>query len=94
MSLSGMTLQQSQSLAVSNQALQQQQQLNNQQQQLMNNSTNNNQSNSLNNFNPQAADFNLDFLENLPTTDSNAFTDQELLNSFDNDSGFNLQDIL
>ena len=59
----------------------------------MNNPSNNNQSSSLSNFNPQAADFNLDFLENLPT-DSGGFTEQELLNSFDSDPGFNLQDIL
>ncbi|KAK5649778.1 hypothetical protein RI129_000807 [Pyrocoelia pectoralis] len=92
MSLTNMSMQQSQSLSVSNQALQHQQ-LNNHQQ-LMNNPSNNNQSSSLSNFNPQAADFNLDFLENLPTTDSSAFTEQELLNSFDSDPGFNLQDIL
>ncbi|XP_031333196.1 neurogenic protein mastermind-like [Photinus pyralis] len=92
MSLTNMSMQQSQSLSVSTQSLQHQQLGNHQQ--LMNNPSNNNQSSSLSNFNPQAADFNLDFLENLPTTDSSGFTEQELLNSFDSDPGFNLQDIL
>ncbi|KAF5294671.1 hypothetical protein FQA39_LY02803 [Lamprigera yunnana] len=90
MSLSNMSMQQSQSLTMSNQSIQHQ----HNHPQLMNNPSNNNQSNSISNFNPQAADFNLDFLENLPTTDASAFTEQELLNSFDNDPGFNLQDIL
>lgn len=93
MSMTNMSIQQTQSLSVTSQTLQQQQ-LNSHQQQLMNSPSNNNQTNSLSNFNPQAADFNFDFLENLPTTDSAAFTEQELLNSFDNDPGFNLQDIL
>lgn len=91
--MSNMNMQQTQSLSVNSQALQQHQ-LNNHQQHLMNSPSNNNQSNSLSNFNAQAADFNLDFLENLPSADTNSFTEQELLNSFDNDPGFNLQDIL
>ncbi|KAK4883013.1 hypothetical protein RN001_006332 [Aquatica leii] len=92
MSLSNMSMQQTQSLSMTNQSIQHQQ-LNNHQQ-LLNNPSNNNQSNSLSNFNPQAADFNLDFLENLPTSDTSAFSEQELLNSFDNDPGFNLHDML
>lgn len=88
-------LQQSQSLTIT-QAMHQQQQQQQQQQTSMNNQlANNNQptnshSNSLASFNPQATDFSLEFLENLPTTDTTSFTDQELLNSFDTDSGFNL----
>lgn len=84
-------LQQSQSLSITQTMHQQQQQ-----QTAMNNQlTNNNQQNtnhpsSLASFNPQANDFSLEFLENLPTADTSAFTDQELLNSFDTDSGFNL----
>lgn len=68
--------------------------------QLVNNNNNNNSSsnnhhpnnnnNPLNNFNPQAADFSLEFLDNLPTSDTGPFTDQELLNSFDSDNGFSL----
>ncbi|XP_050312270.1 neurogenic protein mastermind-like isoform X2 [Anthonomus grandis grandis] len=42
-------------------------------------------------FNPQAADFNFEFLDNLAGTNDGApFTDQELLNSFDADAAFNL----
>lgn len=81
-----LSMQQTQALQISNQ----QQQLSAQQSL---NPSNNSQSNALSNFNPQS-DFSLDFLENLHTSDSTAFTEQELLNSFDNDPGFNLQDIL
>lgn len=42
------------------------------------------------NFNQQSTDFSLEFLENLPSTDTGPYTDQELLNSFDTDPGFNL----
>lgn len=46
-------------------------------------------------YNSQSTtDFNLDFLENIPGGDTSSFADQELLNSFDSDPGFNLQDIL
>ena len=46
-------------------------------------------------YNPHAApDFSLEFLDNLTGGDAGAFTEQELLSSFDSDSGFNLQDIL
>lgn len=79
MSISSIHMQQTQSMTV-----QQQQNLNNQ---LVNNSSNN--QNNLN-FNSQSDFIGLEFLDNLPTTDSTAFTDQELLNSFDSDSGFNL----
>lgn len=48
------------------------------------------QNNSLSNFNP-TADFNFEFFDSLPTTDT-TLTDQELLNSFDSDAGFNLVD--
>lgn len=40
-----------------------------------------------------AADFSLEFLENLPTGDTSNFSAQELLNSLDSTAGFNL-DIL
>lgn len=40
-----------------------------------------------------AADFSLEFLENLPTGDTSSFSAQELLNSLDSTAGFNL-DIL
>lgn len=89
MSINTMHMQQTQSLSMSSQSMAQQN-LNNQQ--LMNNQSNN--SNALNSFNPQSADFSLEFFENLPNTDTSAFTEQELLNSFDADSGFSLQDIL
>lgn len=55
------------------------------------NQQNNSHPNSLANLNPQSTDFSLEFLENLPTSDTTSFTDQELLNSFDTDSGFNLR---
>lgn len=87
--MGGMHMSQTQSLSITNQSIHQTQ-MNNQQ--LVNNQ-NNNQSNALSNFSANAADFSLEFLESLPSADSN-FTDQELLNSFDADSGFNLQDIL
>ncbi|XP_063912380.1 neurogenic protein mastermind-like [Zophobas morio] len=84
--ISSIHMQQSQSMTVTNQSLQQQ----NMNNQLVNNTTSN-QNNSLNSFNSQNTDFiGLEFLDNLPTTDTTAFTDQELLNSFDSDSGFNL----
>lgn len=54
------------------------------QQQPSNAPTHNN--NALNNFNPHS-EFNFEFLDNLQA-DSNAFTDQELLNSFDSDFNF------
>lgn len=76
-------MQQTQALSVTNQAMQQQN-LNNQ---IVHTPS---QNNALASFNPQASDFSLEFLDNLPTSDSAAFTDQELLNSFDSDSGFNL----
>jgi hypothetical protein len=78
-------MQQSQSMTVTNQSLQQQNMNNHQ---LVNNTTN--QNNALSSFNSQPTEFNLEFLDNLPTADSTAFTDQELLSSFDSDSGFNL----
>lgn len=40
-----------------------------------------------------AADFSLEFLENLPAGDTSNFSAQELLNSLDSTAGFNL-DIL
>lgn len=88
MSMANMHLQQSQSLSLSSQSIQQQNMSN--QQQLNQTS----HSNALSNFNPQTSDFSLEFLENLPNTDTSAFSEQELLNSFDADSGFSLQDIL
>ncbi|XP_025832274.1 neurogenic protein mastermind-like isoform X1 [Agrilus planipennis] len=94
LSVTNMSLQQSQSLSLSStQSLQQSHMLQNAQNQLTNShSSNNHSANSLGNFG-SSNDFNLDFLENLSATDS-GFTDQELLSSFDNDSGFNFQDIL
>ncbi|GJQ69502.1 hypothetical protein Trydic_g6606 [Trypoxylus dichotomus] len=88
--MSSIHMQQTQSVSMTNQALQQQ----NMNNQLVNASAVNNQSNSLNAFNSQTADFSLEFLDNLPSTDTGGFTEQELLSSFDNDSGFNFQDIL
>lgn len=85
MSMSSIHMQQSQSITVTNQALQQQGNLNNQ----LTSTQSNNQSNALSSFNPQA-DFNFEFLDNLAPSDTGAFTDQELLNSFDSDAGFNL----
>lgn len=35
-------------------------------------------------FAGQAADFNLDFLDNMPSSDASSITAQELLNSLDN----------
>lgn len=87
MSMTNIHMQQSQSLSMS-QAMQQQQQQQQNMNQLVNNQSSNN--NPLSNFNSGASDFNLEFLDNLPTSDSAPFTDQELLNSFDADSGFNL----
>lgn len=78
-------MQQSQSLSVTNQSMHQQPSLADQ----LGNTTSNNQTNSMSTFNPQA-DFNFEFLDNLGSGDSTAFTDQELLNSFDSDAGFNL----
>lgn len=37
-----------------------------------------------------AADFSLEFLENLPTGDTSNFSAQELLNSLDSTAGFSL----
>lgn len=90
MSINAMHMQQSQSLSMTSQNMPQQNLTN--QQQLMNNQNNN--SSALSNFNPQSTDFSLEFFDNLPNTDTSAFTEQELLNSFDADSGFNLGDIL
>lgn len=87
--MSSIHMQQTQSVSMSNQSLQQQN-MNNQ----LVNAQANNQSNSMNAFNSQTADFSLEFLDNLPSTDTSGFTEQELLSSFDNDSGFNFQDIL
>lgn len=84
MSMSNIHMQQSQSISVTNQAIHQQNNLNNQ----LGSSTQN-QSNVLNNFNPQA-DFNFELFDNLTSGDAGTFTDQELLSSFDNDAGFNL----
>lgn len=83
--MSSINMQQTQALSVATQ--QQQQQMGGHQ------ALNAANSNALSNFNPQS-DFSLDFLENLPAADSSALTEQELLNSFDADPGFNLQDIL
>ncbi|KAK9879281.1 hypothetical protein WA026_004131 [Henosepilachna vigintioctopunctata] len=85
LSMTNIHMQQSQSLSL-NQSLQQHQQQNNMN--LVNNSSA--ATNSLASFNPQAADFNLEFLDNLSTSDSAPFSEQELLSSFDTDSGFNL----
>lgn len=85
MQMGGIHMSQTQSLSISNQTLQQSQmntQMVNQQA---------NQSNTIANFSQQSPDFNLD---NLLSSDAGNFTDQELLNSFDSDAGFNLQDIL
>lgn len=85
-----MHLQQTQSLTVS-QTIQQSTVVGSSGQQLVNTaSPNTQQSVTVANFNPQSTDFSLEFLENLPSTDSGSYTDQELLNSFDTDSGFNL----
>lgn len=83
MPMGNMHLQQSQSLTVS-QSLQQS--VGNQ---LVNAPPTNTQQ-AISGFNQQSTDFSLEFLENLPTTDTGPYTDQELLNSFDTDSGFNL----
>lgn len=83
--MTSMHMQQSQSLTVS-QTIQQSAVTN----QLMNTPPTSTQQNSISNFNQQSTDFSLEFLENLPTTDTGPYTDQELLNSFDTDSGFNL----
>ncbi|KAJ8941457.1 hypothetical protein NQ318_016897 [Aromia moschata] len=85
MSLSSIHMQQSQTITVTNQSIQQQGNMNNQ----LSNAQSNSQNNALSSFNPQA-DFNFEFLDNLASGDSGAFTDQELLNSFDSDAGFNL----
>ncbi|KAG5887789.1 hypothetical protein JTB14_024004 [Gonioctena quinquepunctata] len=82
MSMSNIHMQQSQSITVTNH---QQGNMNNQ----LSNTSSTNQSNALSNFNPQA-DFSLEFLENLAASDTGTFTDQDLLNSFDSDAGFNL----
>lgn len=89
MSISSIHMQQSQSMTVTNQNMSS----NPQHQQLVNNASsasNNQNSAALSSFNAQTADFSLEFLDNLQTSDSTAFTDQELLSSFDSDSGFNL----
>lgn len=86
--MGGIHLSQTQSLSITNQNIHQTQM---NPQQLVSN-TSNNQSNALNNYAQQPqADFSL---ENLLSADTSNFTEQELLNSFDSDSGFNLQDIL
>lgn len=77
-------MQQSQSMSVTNQTMHQQNNMSSP----LGNPPATNQSNVLNNFNPQA-EFNFEFFDNL-TGDAGAFTDQELLNSFDSDAGFNL----
>lgn len=88
MPMGNVHLQQSQSLTMSQSLHQQQTTINNQ---LTNSNQNaSNHANALASFNAQANDFSLEFLENLPNTDATSFTDQELLNSFDSDSGFNL----
>nr|CAH7766266.1 unnamed protein product [Callosobruchus chinensis] len=79
MSMSSLHMQQSQSLSVASQSLQSQQGL----------SDALCPPNSQNNF-PNAADFGFEFLDSLGPGDAGAFTDQELLNSFDTDAGFNL----
>lgn len=85
MGMGGIHMSQSQSLTISNQTLQQNQ-INSQ---LVNQQTS--QTTTISNFSQQSPDFNLD---NLLNADTGNFTDQELLNSFDSDAGFNLQDIL
>lgn len=87
MSMSNIHMQQSQSISVTNQSLHQQGGLSNSLAAAAQQS--NNQNNVLNNFNPQA-DFNFEFFDNLTSGDAGTFTDQELLNSFDSDAGFNL----
>ncbi|XP_066256995.1 neurogenic protein mastermind isoform X2 [Euwallacea similis] len=90
MSMSSIHMQQSQSISVNNQSLHQPQQPSNGM--LSNASSNPNSNNgSLAAFNPQANDFNFEFLDNLGgTADTAQFTDQELLNSFDTDAAFTL----
>lgn len=83
--MTSMHLQQSQSLSVS-QTIQQ----STVGSQLINTPPPNTQQSAIANFNQQSTDFSLEFLENLPSTDTGPYTDQELLNSFDTDSGFNL----
>lgn len=83
--MTSMHLQQSQSLSVS-QTLQQSAVGN----QLVSTPPSSAQQAAISSFNQQSTDFSLEFLENLPTTDAGPYTDQELLNSFDTDSGFNL----
>lgn len=80
-----MHLQQSQSLSVS-QTIQQPTVGN----QLVNTPSPNTQQSALANYNHQPTDFSLEFLENLPSTDTGPYTDQDLLNSFDAETGFNL----
>lgn len=87
MTMAGIHMSQSQSLSISNQTIHQTQ-MNSQP--MVTNQTNN-QSNALSNYGQQSSDFSL---ENLLSADTSNFTEQELLNSFDSDSGFNLQDIL
>lgn len=87
MSMSSIHMQQSQSISVNGQSLQQSQQPGNG---MIGSTSGSNNGNALT-FNPQAADFNFEFLDNLPgTADGAPFTDQELLNSFDTDAGFSL----
>lgn len=90
MAMSNIHIQQSQSISVNNQSLQQSQQPGNGM--LGNSASNSNAAGSaLAAFNPQASDFNFEFLDNLSgTADAGQFTDQELLNSFDTDAAFNL----
>lgn len=78
-------MQQSQGVSVSSQLMHQPNSMNNP----IGSTPSNNQSNILNNFNPQA-EFNFEFFDNLTSGDAGAFTDQELLSSFDTDAGFNL----
>lgn len=85
MSMSNIHMQQSQSISVTNQTIHQQGNLSSP----LGSTPPNNQSNVLSNFNPQA-DFNFEFFDNLTSGDAGTFTDQELLNSFDTDAGFNL----
>lgn len=85
--MGGIHMSQSQSLSISNQTIHQTQ-INSQP--MVTNQANN-QSNSLSSYGQQTPDFSLD---NLLSGDTSNFSEQELLNSFDSDSGFNLQDIL
>lgn len=93
--MSNIHMHQSQSITVTNQIQQHsnmsQMNQNNQQQIQQQTSQQQQQNNSLSNFNP-TADFNFEFFDSLPTTDTTSLTDQELLNSFDSDAGFNLVD--